>query len=359
MGARDNPAPNLGRQDVRVSPLAGRTSEPPACGRGRPVALARGVDAPAGVSATAAPDRSPRPPGLRYPRRGMRLHRILIAPGPRRPPRSLQTPRLFARGRWGWESAAGGGGGPRGRASSPLSPSRSASAGREFEALVAERIPPLPLRFWVGGRRQAGAGAGDSGIGELEPAPPARAVETDPQGLGNPRAPEVCSFFFRRLRLLSLSLRTWDPVQIPEPGWGPEPPDANAVNTERPSWIRSQKGLGHQYVPLRPEPLVSGLSGDHTCPLLNDRFSEEFPTACFAVFSRESRGQAWQGAGCGHVEGLGREPHYPTPMTARPWRRRPRTSPAQRNPRPAPAPEGRNHPSGQPLASTFERALRP
>lgn len=68
---------------------------------GRPVVLARRVDAPAGVSATAAPDRSPSPPRLGCPRRAARLHRILIALGPRRPPRSLQTPRLFAPGHRG------------------------------------------------------------------------------------------------------------------------------------------------------------------------------------------------------------------------------------------------------------------
>ena len=99
----------------------------------RPVVLARRVDAPAGVSATAAPDRSPSPPRLGCPRRAARLHRILIALGPRRPPRSLQTPRLFAPGHRG-TGAPGLGvrswqGLPWGPASSSACPSSSASAG--------------------------------------------------------------------------------------------------------------------------------------------------------------------------------------------------------------------------------------
>lgn len=140
---------------------------------GRRVALARGVDAPAGVSATAAPDRSPRPPWLRCPRHAARLHRILIAPGPSLPPRSPQTPSLFAPGHPNREPAAGGGfpGAPRPRPSPPAArPPRA----REFQAQIAERIPPPPLRLRVGGRGQARAGARGARIAELGPAPPAR-----------------------------------------------------------------------------------------------------------------------------------------------------------------------------------------
>lgn len=138
----------------------------PAVG-GRRVGWARGLDAPAGLLATAARDRSPRPPGLRRLRRGARLHRILIAPGPCRPPRSLQTRRLFALGHRGWTSAAG-----RACASGGLVPWSSPPAAGPPQVRTSRDpvnggnpSPPTPLiaRGWVVVGR-AGAGGLDYGL---------------------------------------------------------------------------------------------------------------------------------------------------------------------------------------------------
>lgn len=128
-------------------------------GRRRPGALVRGVDAPAGVSATAALDRSPRPPGLRCPRRGSIESSSL--PG-RAARRALGKHRSCLRGDTGAGRSRGAGVcvcvsvslGPRVLVSSP---GGSASAGRELREQL-EGIPPPqpPLYPGVGGRDPAG-----------------------------------------------------------------------------------------------------------------------------------------------------------------------------------------------------------
>lgn len=109
---------------------------------------ARGLDAPAGVLATAAPDRSPLPPELRSPRRGARLHRILITSGARRRPRSRQTRRLFVRGHRVRVCVSGA------LRRAPL-PQQLGLRGFGVRGTQrAEGIPPLPQVLGVHGRGQ-------------------------------------------------------------------------------------------------------------------------------------------------------------------------------------------------------------
>lgn len=186
----DFSAPNLGRHDVGVSPLTDRRSKVPAHGRGTPGRAGPPSGCSRGRVGDSQPDRSPSPPRARLPRRAARLHRILIASWPRRPPRSLQTPRLFAPGH------RGTGAGVRGRrglplvpASLPPAPAARPPRAQEFQAQRTERFHHH-LYDPGGGRSQAPTGARAPGLCSLGPLS-LPGLESDPRGLGIPRAPEV------------------------------------------------------------------------------------------------------------------------------------------------------------------------
>lgn len=255
---------------------AGRPSFlPPVAGRW--VVRARGLDAPAGVLATAAPDRCPRPPGLRRPSRSARLHGVLAAPGPRRPPRNRQTRRLFARGA-GAGCPLGRGVRPRASGSAPRPPRLGlrGSQPREFRA---------PHCSTSGGRGQAGRARGLDCPAQAWTAPQFPHLERNTQGWGTPGRPRSSGF------RLCCALRG---PRGSGAGRGAGASDAEVVNTARPNWRRSQRAGGHERAPcLRPEKLLSGLCRDHRRP--HGRSVETRSLSGSLQSGKLRPGQAWQG----------------------------------------------------------------
>lgn len=274
--------------------------------------------------ATSALDRSPRPPELRCPRRGARLHRILIAPGPRRPPRSRQTRRLFARGHRGWASAAA-----KFVLSRWLAPCHSPQQlglrgvgvrGTQSAEGIPPPPPPLPPTF-RGGRTRAGAAARPA-----LSAPQFSHLRRSTQGLGDPRAPEVCSCSSRALRLFSRLARPAGPVGVGSwaGGWGL---GRRRCTHGKVRLEAQQQGLGTRMRPLCSGPPPSSLGFAETpTPYLPAQEVVSKLGVCPKVCSRGHCGLARQGAGCRLLQdgggaqgalGSSRTTHYPSPPTAR------------------------------------------
>ena len=207
------------------------------------------------MSATAAPDRSPSPPRLGCPRRAARLHRILIALWPRRPPRSLQTPRLFAPGHRGT-----GAGSPR-PAGASLGPRvffrlpqqlglRGPRSSRRRERRVFH--PHLYDPGWVVAARPRLARGGPDCVAWGRSG--CRVWKVILGGSGFPGRPRSAR------ALLQLPLPAFAPSERRGSRAGPGAgllagaSDALLVNTERPSWKRSQKGLSGRIRPSGPNP---------------------------------------------------------------------------------------------------------
>lgn len=207
------------------------------------------------MSATAAPDRSPSPPRLGCPRRAARLHRILIALWPRRPPRSLQTPRLFAPGHRGT-----GAGSPR-PAGASLGPRvffrlpqqlglRGPRSSRSRERRVFH--PHLYDPGWVVAARPRLARGGPDCVAWGRSG--CRVWKVILGGSGFPGRPRSAR------ALLPLPLPAFAPSERRGSRAGPGAgllagaSEALLVNTERPSWKRSQKGLSGRIRPSGPNP---------------------------------------------------------------------------------------------------------
>ena len=223
VGCGDISAPNLGRHDVGVSPLADRRSKVPAHGRetsggaGPPSGCSRGRvgDSCARSIPEPAPARLP-PPSRAAP---SNPHRSRATP-----PAALSANTALvctgAPGHRDWESAAGRGfpGAPR---PPPPAPAARPPRAQEFQAQRMESVPPPPLRLWGGGRSQAPTGARAPGLCSLGPLS-LPGLESDPRELGIPRAPGVGPRSCRFLCLPSLPLRAGDRVLVRELGCWPE-----------------------------------------------------------------------------------------------------------------------------------------
>lgn len=290
-----------------------RASRPklPARGRGAPGRWPRGLDAPAGLLATAARDRSPRPPGLRRLRRGARLHRILIAPGPCRPPRSRQTRRLFALGHRGWPSARAGFV-CLGASYLVVSPSGWASAGPDLEGHSQRRksIPSRPT-FTRGGWSQAerALGAWTAGFG---PHCSAHASVSPSEGghsgwgIAGPSS---------LLALLPLPLPAFASSARRAAGPGRIPKGENAA---RPSWRRSQEELETRMSPM-PQAQTRPPGRDRPHPLEVRRKLGVCPEVCIWGH-RRSAGQeaAAPPGGWGGARRARRDPGTPRTQLRRP-----------------------------------------
>lgn len=103
----------------------------------------------------------------------------------------------------------------------PPAPAARPPRAQEFQAQRTESVPPPPLRPWAGGRSQAPIGARAPGLCSLGTLS-LPGLESDPRGLGIPRAPEVGPRSCRFLHLPSLPLRAGDRVQVRELGCWPE-----------------------------------------------------------------------------------------------------------------------------------------
>lgn len=206
------------------------------------------------MSATAARDRSPRPPGLRCLCRRARLHRILTAPGPRRPPRSRQTRRLFALGPRGWAPAAGRVC-VRGRASWVSPPAAGPERARSWRG-TAEGIPPPPspliTRGWMvvvrrGRLRGPGPQFPRLKRDTQEPGVAGRARSARPLPLPLPALASSARLGFRA---------------SPGAGLGARVSDPKVESTARSSWRRNQKELATRMSPPTsgPDPFSLGFA---------------------------------------------------------------------------------------------------
>lgn len=225
---------------------------------------ARGLDAPAGVLATAAPDRS-------------RTRRSFVALAVARG--SIESSSLLgraARRALGKHSVClcgdtGSGCVCRGPRVMLPSPSSWASAGSEFEGHRERREFLLSPKYSgcvdvVRSGRRGDLDCGASARTALS-VPQFPHLKRNTQGLrGDPRAPEVCLLSSCPLRLLSPLLRPAGPARS---GAGLEARASDVeVKTARLNWRRNQKGLGdtNAHPSFRPSPLLFVLSGDSPPP---------------------------------------------------------------------------------------------
>lgn len=157
--------PDLGRHDIGASPLAGWRPKLPARCPPCPGALGLGRMLPRAGRRQLRPIDPRARPGSVAP--AAWLHRILIAPGPRRPSRSRQTRLLFARGHRGRASAGRGvvcdPGAPGAVPFLATRPRRPGVAGTQLEG-----IPPPPRPSVLRGGRWRP----EEGEGARTPPPP-------------------------------------------------------------------------------------------------------------------------------------------------------------------------------------------
>lgn len=340
----------------------GRADPRGGCSRGRVGdSCARSIPAPA---------RAPSPPRRRAA--PSRPHRSRAAP-----PAALSanTANVCA-GHRGWASAAGAGGVPGARVLVPHSrPRSSASAGPRNTRDPVEGIPPpntFPQYYsGVGGSGRSGAGLQGAQTAGLQPAqhyprlsfPLWRVTRS---GWGIPGRPRSLALLPPPPPALAFSPRQRSGVGLGA-GLSAGAPDAEVANMVRPGCRRCQKGLGTR---MRPRPSAPDPSSLGFVEITSrSRRYESIPQfAAGETEARRGRERAAASWRMGEGDKAGWELEgAPLPNSADragPGHCRPRTSPAQRNPRRAPRSGGAHAPPpprsrGPPAAERDPRPLAP